>query len=142
MHSCRFAIVVHYPLRILSAHLAVTTPIKRGRRQHAAQLSLSASSIHEADRAPSFPPYCREFRSISFDGAHRVSSSLSRVSINPHRLYTPGSLSRALTDSHRQSTSHFPASSKTAFSRATFSAPATNPSTHPGPRHHMGGSTT
>ncbi|OQD62894.1 hypothetical protein PENPOL_c011G10344 [Penicillium polonicum] len=37
---------------------------------------------------------------------------------------------------------HLPASSKTAFSRATFSAPATNPSTHAGPRHHMGGSTT
>lgn len=105
MHSCRFAIVVHYPLRIFSAYLAVTTPIKRGRKQHAAQLSSSASSIYEADLTPSFLPYCREFRPILVDGAHRVSSSLSRVSINPHRQYTTGSPSRVSTDSHRQSTS-------------------------------------
>lgn len=129
------------PLRIFSARVAVTTSIKRGQEQHAIQLSSPASSVHEADRAPSFLPYCGEFRPILVDGPHRVSSSLSRISINPRRRYTTGSLSRASTGSHRQSTLQFPASSITAFSRTTFSVPTTNPNTpntHCGLRHYIG----
>lgn len=126
------------PLRIFSARVAVTTSIKRGQEQHAIQLSSPASSVHEADRAPSFLPYCGEFRPILADGAHRVCSSLSRISINPHRRYTTGSLSQASTESHRQSTLQFPASSITEFSRTAFSAPTTNPNTHCGLRHHIG----
>ncbi|KOS40042.1 hypothetical protein ACN38_g9110 [Penicillium nordicum] len=54
------------------AQLAVTTSIKRGRNQHAAQLSSSASSIYEPDRAPSFLPYRGEFQPIPINDTHRA----------------------------------------------------------------------
>lgn len=74
VHSRHFAIVVHQPLRISCAHLAVTTPMMRGLNQHAAQLSSSAIFVHQKNRAPSSFPF--------------LPILLSRVSTDPGRRST------------------------------------------------------
>lgn len=127
-----------YPLRIPRSYLAVPITITR-QNQHATRMFSSASFIHKALRRPPFHP-----------------PLLSRAWTGPHRQYTPrnsstfASFDWSLFTEHTahslaslywiSSTNHTTISGNpnTEFSRAPFSIPATNLSTHPGLRHHIG----